>query len=60
MYEDEGFVVHFFNREKVERLASGYQIVQIEEFEEGMLPKKLFMVTLRKQAIHRSPELPPS
>ncbi len=50
MYEDEGVVVHFLSREKVERLAAGYQIIEIEEFEEGPTPRKLFMVTSRKQA----------
>jgi len=48
MYEMGGFIVHFFNREKVEHLAKGYQIVEIDEFEEGGLPRKLFKVTLRK------------
>lgn len=43
-----GFVVHFFSREKVEHLAKGYEIVSIEEFEEGEILKKLFAVTLRK------------
>ena len=43
-----GFIVHFFNREKVELLAKGYEIVAIEEFEEGEVLKKLFAVTLRK------------
>jgi SAM-dependent methyltransferase len=43
-----GFIVHFFSREKVERLAEGYEIVGVEEFEEGEAPKRLFAVTLRK------------
>lgn len=43
-----GFIVHFFRREKVELLAEGYEIVSIDEFEEGSLPRKLFRVTLRK------------
>ena len=43
-----GFIVHFFSREKVEHLAKGYEIVSIEEFEETALPKKLFLVTLKK------------
>jgi SAM-dependent methyltransferase len=43
-----GFIVHFFSREKVERLALGYEIVAVEEFDEGDLPRKLFAVTLRK------------
>ncbi len=48
MYEVGGFIVHFFSREKVDHLARGYEIVTIEEFEEGGLPRKLFRVTLRK------------
>lgn len=48
MYEVGGFVVHFFTRELVQRLAHGFEILGIEEFEEGGLPRKLFRVTLRK------------
>ena len=48
-----GFIVHFFNREKVEHLAKGYEIVSVEEFEETDLPKKLFLVTLKKKAVSR-------
>ena len=48
MYEVGGFVVHFFSREKVDHLARGWEILGIEAFEEGMLPRKLFGVTLRK------------
>jgi len=48
MYEVGGFIVHFFSREKVEHLATGWEIFGIEEFEEGKLPRKLFRVTLRK------------
>ena len=48
MYEVGGFIVHFFNRQTIEHLAQGYDIVSIDEFEEGGLPRKLFRVTLRK------------
>lgn len=48
MYEVGGFIVHFFSREKVEHLAKGYDVVEIAEFEEGPLPRKLFSVTLKK------------
>ncbi len=48
LYENQGFVVHFFDRSKVERLARGYEIVSVDEFEEGKLPRMLFRVTLRK------------
>ena len=49
MYEVGGFIVHFFSKEKVEHLANGYQIMSVDEFEEGGLPRKLFRVTLKKQ-----------
>lgn len=55
LYEVGGFIVHFFSREKVERLADGYEILRIEEFEEGELPKKLFLVALRKRLAGKSP-----
>ena len=48
MWEVGGFIVHFFSREKVGHLAKGYDVISIEEFEEGDLPRKLFLVTLRK------------
>jgi SAM-dependent methyltransferase len=49
MYEVGGFIVHFFSREKVEHLAKGYEVVEIAEFEEGQLPRKLFCVTMKKK-----------
>ncbi|MBA4417306.1 MAG: SAM-dependent methyltransferase [Syntrophus sp. (in: bacteria)] len=48
MWEIGGFIVHFFSQEKVMGLAKGYEMVNIEEFEEGDLPRKLFLVSLRK------------
>lgn len=47
LYESGGFIVHFFSAEMVERLAEGYEIVEIERFDEGALPRKLVSVTLR-------------
>jgi len=49
LYETNGFVVHFFNREKVAALANGFEILGIDEFEEGPLPRKLFRVTLKRK-----------
>lgn len=49
MYEVGGFIVHFFNKEKIKHLAKGFEIVSIDEFEEGGLPRRLFRVTLRKR-----------
>lgn len=48
MYENGGFVVHFFNGELVERLASSCSILDVHDFEEGSLPRKLWRITLRK------------
>jgi SAM-dependent methyltransferase len=49
LYEVGGFIVHFFSRQKVEHLAKGYGIISIDEFEEDELPRKLFLVILRKE-----------
>jgi ubiquinone/menaquinone biosynthesis C-methylase UbiE len=49
MYEVGGFIVHFFNKEMIDNLAEGYKILDITEFEEGELPRKLYRVTLKKQ-----------
>jgi len=49
LYETNGFVVHFFNREKVAALANGFEILGIDEFEEGPLPRQLFRVTLKRK-----------
>jgi SAM-dependent methyltransferase len=49
LYELNGFVVHYFDRAMVDRLAEGFELLDIEEFEEGSLPRKLFQVTLRKK-----------
>jgi SAM-dependent methyltransferase len=48
MWEVGGFIIHFFSKEKVEHLAKAYRIVSVEEFEEGDFPRKLYLVTLRK------------
>ncbi len=55
MYENQGFIVHFFDRGQVERLANGWELVGVEEFEEAKLPRRLFRVTLRKPARGESP-----
>ena len=48
LYENDGFIVHFFSKEKVRQLSNGFDIVNIENFEEGEFPRKLFRVTLKK------------
>ncbi len=50
MYENAGGgIVSYFSKEKVAHLAKGYEIIDIDEFEEGRLLRKLFRVTLRKK-----------
>ena len=49
MYENQGFIVHFFNKEKIEHLTNGFDIINIERFEEGKLPRKLFFVVLGRK-----------
>ena len=53
IYEMGGFIVHFFDREKVKHLSAGYEILSVEELEEGGLPRKLFMVTMKKNGSGR-------
>lgn len=48
LWESKGFIVHFFDRAKVEQLAQGYDLLTVEEFEEGTLPRRLYRVVMRK------------
>ena len=48
LFENGGFVVHFFDRTLVNDLAVGFVIDEITEFEEGGLPRKLWRVIERK------------
>lgn len=48
MFEHGGFVVHFFDRDLVERLADGFDLAEVAEFSEGELPRRLWRVTMRK------------
>jgi len=42
-------VIHFFNKEMVEDLTRGFEVVSVDEFEESRLPRRLFRVILRKK-----------
>jgi SAM-dependent methyltransferase len=48
LYENDGFIVHFFSRDKVTRLSKGFEVLSIEKFEEGKFPRKLFLVKNKK------------
>ena len=49
LYENDGIIVHFFSKEKIKNLAKKFKILDIEKFEEGKFPRKLFKVTLEKE-----------
>ena len=53
LYENDGFIVNFFSKEKIKNLSSGFDILEIEKFEEGNFPRKLFKVTLIKKSLTR-------
>jgi len=47
MYEHGGFIVHFFDRALIERLAAGFELLDVTDFTEGDLPRRLARVTMR-------------
>ncbi len=51
MYQAGDFIVHFFDKAKIKDLSEGYEIVEIEELEEGDLPRKLYFVVIKKKSI---------
>ena len=48
LYENDGFIVHFFSKEKLDQLVEGFEVLDIEKFEEGKFPRKLFIVKNKK------------
>ena len=44
MFEIDGFIVHFFTKEKVYSLMDGFKNILLENFEEGSFPRKLYFV----------------
>ena len=48
MYEHGDFIVHFFDRALIDRLAAGSTLVDVTEFTEGELPRRLARVTMRR------------
>ena len=51
MYEINGFIVHFLDKDRIESLAKNFEIIDISEFEEGELPRMLYKVTLKKLVV---------
>ena len=48
LYENDGFIVNFFSKEKIKSLSKGFKNIKIENFEEGNFPRKLFFVENQK------------
>ena len=40
LYENDGFIVHFFSEEKIRKITDGINVLSIENFEEGKFPRK--------------------
>ena len=49
LYENDGFIVHFFSKNKINNLSKGFEILDIEKFDEGKFPRKLFRVITKKK-----------
>ncbi len=49
LYENDGFIVHYFSKEKVNSLLNGFKNIALEKFEEGSFPRKLFFVINEKK-----------
>jgi len=48
MYENDGFIVHFFSKNKINTLMNGFVNLETTNFEEGSFPRKLFFVCNKK------------
>ena len=49
LYENDGFIVHYFSEEKVNFLLNGFKNITLEKFEEGTFPRKLFFIVNEKK-----------
>lgn len=49
IWENGGFIVHFFDRALVDRLTPGFTLLDVTPFDEGGLPRRLWRVTLRRE-----------
>ena len=48
LYENDGFIVHYFSKDKVNFLLNGFKNISLEKFEEGNFPRRLFFVVNEK------------
>ena len=49
LYENDGFIVHYFSEGKVNSLLNGFKNIALEKFEEGTFPRKLFFIVNEKK-----------
>ena len=48
LYEIDGFIIHFFSKNKILNLTSGFKNLSIDYFEEGSFPRKLYFICNKK------------
>ncbi len=49
LYENDGIIVQYFSKEKINSLLDGFKNISLENFEEGTFPRKLFFVVNEKK-----------
>jgi len=48
-YQNDGFIINFFSKEKIKDLLIGFSNIKIDRFNEGNFPRKLFIVQNQKK-----------
>ena len=48
-YQNDGFIINFFSKKKIEKLLVGFINIKIDRFNEGDFPRKLFIVQNQKK-----------
>ena len=48
-YQNDGFIINFFSKKKIEKLLVGFNNIKIDRFNEGDFPRKLFIVYNQKK-----------
>jgi len=48
-YQNDGFIINFFSKKKIEKLLVGFSNIKIDRFNEGDFPRKLFIVQNKKK-----------
>ena len=48
-YQNDGFIINFFSKKKIEKLLVGFSNIKIDRFNEGDFPRKLFIVQNQKK-----------